>query len=139
MAKKLGKNMRLFVKDAAGDTFAQPSGQGNLTIARAPERIDTSSKDTGKHGTAAPGKSMTTITQAFKPDLPDAAYTRLKELDAAEESTVVQIRDKPWADADVVYECEMFVQQGNTDANETEAVGTTFDFLPAEAPTRDLL
>jgi hypothetical protein len=137
MAKKLGKNYRLFVSAAGGTTFAAPNGQGDLTINRGGDDIDTTTKESGSYGTSAPGQKSLSLTQAIIPDLPDVQYTRLKELDGAGESAVYQVREAPFAEDDVVFECEMFTRQTNTDLNRTSAAGTSFTLTAATAPTVD--
>lgn len=138
MAKKLGQDFRLFVGNAAGDQFAEPRGQGNLTINRGSSPIDTSTKDSGRYGTSAPGPKTLTITQEIIPDLPDAnGYTRMKALDNDGDTAVYQIREKPFAEADVVFECLMYTVFGNTGMGRTDPVGTSVELSAAEAPTVD--
>jgi predicted secreted protein len=137
MAKKLGNNLRLFVKSATGDTFTQPQGQGNLTINRSSSPIDLGTKDTGQYGSSAPGPKQLSLAQSFIPDLPDASYARMKALDASGETTIYQVREKPFAEEDVVFECEMYTVFGNTDGNQNAAVGTSATLNAANAPTKD--
>ena len=137
MAKKLGKNYRLFVSATGGTTFAAPNGQGDLTINRSGDDIDTSTKDSGSYGTSAPGQKSLSLTQAFIPDLPDVQYTRMKQLDADGESAIYQVRHSPFGEDDVVFECDMFTRQANTDLNRTSAAGTSFTLTAATAPTVD--
>lgn len=135
MAKKLGRDLRLFVK--SGATFAQPAGQGDLTINRNADTVNTSTKDNFPYGTNAPGLKSVSLTQAFTPDLPDAPYAAMKALDAAGDTTTYQVREKPWGDTDVVFECVMYTSFGNTGAAQGSAVETTATLNAAEAPTVD--
>tara|TARA_R110000787_G_scaffold208846_8_gene318910 strand:- start:4187 stop:4609 length:423 start_codon:yes stop_codon:yes gene_type:complete len=138
MAKKLGQDFRLFVRDVGGATFSQPRGQGNLTINRSSSPIDTSTKDSGRYGTSAPGAKTLTLSQELIPDLPDATgYTRMKALDGSGDAEVYQIREKPFAEEDAVFECLMYTVFGNTGLGRTDAVGTSVELSAAEAPTVD--
>ncbi|WP_076071721.1 phage tail tube protein [Sphingomonas montana] len=137
MAKKLGNNLRLFVKAAGAETFAQPQGQGNLTINRSSSPIDLGTKDTGQYGASAPGPKTLSLAQSFIPDLPDTAYARMKSLDASGDTTIYQVREKPFAEDNVVFECEMYTVFGNTDGNQNAAVGTSATLNAATAPTVD--
>ena len=138
MAKKLGKNFRLYVSADDGTTFSEPKGQGNLTINRNPSTIDTSTKDDGEYGTSAPGAKALTITAAFIPDLPDVnGYSRMKALDASSGTTTYQVREKPYALEDAVFECVMYTSFGDSGFNRTDAVGTTATLSAAQAPTQD--
>lgn len=137
MAKKLGKNLRLYVETAVADTFAEPLGQRDLTINRSTSPIDTSTKDTGNYGTSAPGQKSLTLSQQFVPDLPDTAYARMKELDGSGETATYQVREAPYADTDVVFECVMYTSFGNTDAGTASPVGSTAELSAAAAPTVD--
>lgn len=63
MAKTLGADYRLFVAAALGGTFNQPKGQGNGQVNRGSSPIDTSTKDSGRYGTSAPGAKSLSISQ----------------------------------------------------------------------------
>lgn len=139
MAKTLGDDYRLFVKDATGDTFSQPAGQGNLTINRNSSPIDQTTKDNGKYGASAPGPKTLTISQAFIPDLPDAAYTRMKALDASGDTAVYQVRYKPFAPANVEFECLCYTVFGDTSLEQRGNRATSATLNAAEAPTMDKL
>lgn len=138
MAKKLGQDFRLFVQDVGGATFSQPRGQGDLTINRSSSPIDTSTKDSGRYGTSAPGAKTLTISQELIPDLPDATgYTRMKTLDSSGDPEVYQIREKPFGEDDVQFECLMYTVFGNTGLGRAAAAGTSVELSAAEAPTVD--
>ena len=135
MAKRLGDHLRLFVHDASGTTYSQPAGQGNLTINRNDGTINLATKDNPR--ASAPSKGPISVSQAFIPDLPDAAYARMKTVAASEEAIVYQVREKPYANDDVVFECLMYTSFGNTDAGQGGGVGTSATLTAADDPTVD--
>jgi hypothetical protein len=141
MAKILADNLQLFVKDAAGSGFSKPDGQGNLTINRTDTDIDLSDKNTGQYGASAPGQQTLTVTQAFQPNLPDAAYSRMKTVSKDRATTTYQIRDITIADPEdaVMFECVMYTSFGNSDAPQKGVLGTSATMRAAAAPTVDLI
>lgn len=140
MAKKLGSDYRLFVQSATPTTFNQPAGQGNLTINRSKAFSSSATKDTEGVDTQTPGLRTLSITQAIVPDLPDAnGYTRMETLDKSNASEVYQIRKKPFATEDVVFECLMYTALDNTGLEQGSSVSAGVQLQPAANPTVDAL
>ncbi|MFZ2996284.1 phage tail tube protein [Sphingobium sp.] len=140
MAKKLGSDYRLFVQSATPTTFNQPAGQGNLTINRSKAFSSSATKDTEGVDTQTPGLRTLSITQAIVPDLPDASgYTRMETLDKSNASEVYQIRKKPFATGDVVFECLMYTALDNTGLEQGSSVSAGVQLQPAANPTVDAL
>jgi len=137
MAKTLGEDYRLFVQTAVADTFVEPKGQGNLVVNRSSSPVDTTTKDTGRFGTSKPGQKSVSLQQEFIPDLPDTGYARIKTLEAGDTVEVYQIRQKPFADDDVVFECRMNAVFGNSTLNRGAAAATSLTLTADEAPTVD--
>ena len=140
MAKKLGNNYRLFVRGTDGTTFGQPAGQGNLSVTRGKGFSSSATKDQEGVDTQTPGLRTITLKQEIVPDLPDAAgYTRMETLDKTNAEEVYQIRKKPFATADVVFECSMFTSLDSTDFNQGDTVKVPVTLQPAAQPTVDAL
>jgi len=140
MAKKLGSDYRLFVQSATLGTFTQPGGQGNLQIARSKAFSSSATKDTQGVDTQTPGLRSLSITQAIVPDLPDPnGYTRMETLDKTDAAEVYQIRKKPFATGDVVFECSMYTALDNTGLDQGTTVSAGVTLQPAANPTVDAL
>jgi len=140
MGKKLGSDYRLFVRAADAATFNQPAGQGNLTINRSKNFSSSATKDTEGVDTQTPGLRTISLKQDIVPDLPDSnGYTRLETLDKSNAAEVMQIRKKPFANADVVFECSMYTALDNTDFEQGNSVKAGLTFQPAAQPTVDAL
>lgn len=138
--KKLGSDYRLFVQSAVVATFNMPAGQGNLGIQRGKGFSSSATKDTEGVDTQTPGLRTLSIKQDIIPDLPDAnGYTRMETLDKSNAAEVYQIRKKPFASGDVVFECSMYTALDNTDFNQGESVKASVTLQPAAQPTVDLL
>ena len=140
MAKKLGSDYRLFVQSTTASTFNQPAGQGNLTINRSKAFSSSATKDTEGVDTQTPGLRTLSITQAIIPDLPDAnGYTRMETLDKSNAAEVYQVRKKPFATGDVVFECLMYTALDNTGLEQGTSVSAGVTLQPAAQPTVDSL
>lgn len=140
MAKKLGSDYRLFVRAADGTAFNQPGGQGNLTINRSKNFSSSATKDTEGVDTQTPGLRTISIKQDIVPDLPDAnGYTRLETLDKSNATEVIQVRKKPFANTDIVFECSMYTALDNNDFEQGNSLKASLTFQPAAQPTVDTL
>jgi len=140
MAKKLGSDYRLFVQSTVPATFNQPAGQGNLSIDRGKAFSSNATKDQEGVDTQSPGLRTITIKQDLTPDLPDAnGYTRIETLDKSNATEVYQIRKKPFATADVVFECLMYTSLDSTGLDQGASVKTPLTLQPAAQPTVDAL
>lgn len=140
MAKKLGSDYRLFLQSTVVDTFNQPRGQGNLTRNGGKGFSSSATKDTEGVDTQIPGLRTLSLKQDIVPDLPDPdGYTRLETLDRSNASEVFQIRKKPFAIGDVVFECEMYVSLDDTSYNQGESLKVGVTLQPAAQPTIDAL
>ncbi len=138
--KKLGSDYRLFVQSTTAGTFNQPAGQGNLGIQRGKGFNSSATKDQEGVDTQTPGLRTLSIKQDIVPDLPDAqGYTRMETLDKSNAAETYQIRKKPFAAGDVVFECSMYTALDNTDFNQGETVKAGVTLQPAAQPTVDLL
>lgn len=140
MAKKLGSNYRLFVRSTDGLTFAQPAGQGNLTKNGGKNFTSNATKDTEGYDTQQPGLKTLTLTQELIPSLPDpTGYTRMETLDKSDATEIYQIRMKPFAEDDVVFEASMYTGLNDTAFNQGASVTVGVTLTLAEAPTIDEL
>ena len=139
MAKKLGSDYRLFIRGTDA-TFSQPAGQGNLTRNGGKNFSSTATKDTEGYDTQQPGLKTLTMKQDLIPSLPDpTGYTRMETLDKSNATEVYQIRKKPFATADVVFEAIMYTGLDDTSFNQGESVKVGVTLTLAEAPTIDAL
>lgn len=140
MAKKLGSDYRLFVQSSTAGTFNQPAGQGNLTVNRSKAFSSSATKDTEGVDTQTPGLRTISLAQAIVPDLPDAnGYTRMETLDKSNATEVYQIRKKPFATGDVVFECSMYTSLDNTGFEQGTTLSAGVQLQPAAQPTVDTL
>ncbi|WP_031392992.1 hypothetical protein [Sphingomonas sp. STIS6.2] len=140
MAKKLGNDYRLFVRGADGTTFSQPAGQGNLTRNGGKNFSSNATKDTEGYDTQQPGLRTLTLKQDMIPSLPDpTGYTRMETLDKANGTEMYQIRKKPFASGDVVFEAVMYTGLDDTSFNQGTSVTVGVTLTLAEAPTVDAL
>jgi hypothetical protein len=140
MAKKLGSDYRLFVQSATAGTFNQPAGQGNLSIDRGKAFSSNATKDQEGVDTQSPGLRTITIKQDLTPDLPDAnGYTRIETLDKSNATEVYQIRKKPFATSDIVFECLMYTSIDSTGLDQGASVKSPLTLQPAAQPTVDAL
>lgn len=140
MAKKLGNDYRLFLRAADGTTFSQPAGQGNLTRNGGKNFTSSATKDTEGYDTQTPGLKTLTLSQAMTPSLPDpTGYTRMETLDKSNAVEMYQIRKKPFANSDVVFEALMYTGLDNQEFNQGENVKVGVTLTLAEAPTVDSL
>ncbi len=140
MAKKLGNDYRLFVRAADGTTFSQPAGQGNLTRNGGKNFSSNATKDTEGYDTQQPGLRTLTLKQDMIPSLPDpTGYTRMETLDKANGTEMYQIRKKPFATGDVVFEAVMYTGLDDTSFNQGTSVTVGVTLTLAEAPTVDAL
>ena len=138
--KKLGSDYRLFVQSAVVATFNMPAGQGNLGIQRGKGFNSSATKDTEGVDTQTPGLRTLSIKQDIIPDLPDAnGYTRMETLDKANGTEMYQIRKKPFATGDVVFEAVMYTGLDDTSFNQGTSVTVGVTLTLAEAPTVDAL
>jgi hypothetical protein len=140
MAKKFGSDYRLFVQSSVAGTFNQPAGQGNLTIRRSKASASNATKDTEGYDTQIPGLKSLTLSQELTPSLPDpSGYTRMETLDKSNTAEVYQVRKKPWATTDVVFEAVMNTSLDDTAFNQGASVTVGSTLTLAEAPTVDAL
>lgn len=140
MAKKLGSDYRLFVRGSDGTTFTQPQGQGNLTVNRSKNFGSSATKDTEGVDTQTPGLRSLSLKQDFVPDLPDAAgFERIDTLDKSSTAEVYQIRKKPFAVGDVIFECSMYAALDGTEFEQGNPVKSSLTLQPAAQPTVDKL
>ncbi|WP_277969306.1 hypothetical protein [Sphingomonas echinoides] len=140
MAKKLGSDYRLFVQSSTAGTFNQPAGQGNLSIDRGKAFSSNATKDQEGVDTQSPGLRTITIKQDLTPDLPDAnGYTRMETLDKSNAAEVYQIRKKPFATGDIVFECSMYTSIDSTGLDQGTSVKSPLTLQPASQPTVDAL
>jgi hypothetical protein len=141
MAKRLGNDARLWIKDGAG-TYHLISGNMNLSRQLQSQTIDTSTKSDFPWGTQAPGTRGLTISATFLPDLPDAnGFEALAGIatDLDEQNTAtVQIRTggASGADpADVIFEGEVYVTDFSDEANMNSPHTHSCTLVAAAAPT----
>ncbi|WP_147453206.1 hypothetical protein [Sphingomonas sp. PP-CE-3A-406] len=74
------------------------------------------------------------------PSLPDpTGYTRMETLDKSNATEVYQIRKKPFATADIVFEAVMYTGLDDTSFNQGESVKVGVTLTLAEVPTIDAL
>jgi len=140
MGKKLGSDYRLFLQSAVAGTFNMPAGQGNLNIQRGKGFSSSATKDTEGVDTQTPGLRTLSIKQELIPDLPDAnGYTRMETLDKSNDTEIYQIRKKPFAVGDVVFEGSFYTALDNTDFEQGGSVKAGVTLQPAAQPTVDLL
>lgn len=140
MAKKLGNDYRLFLRGSDGTTFSQPAGQGNLTKNGGKNFSSNATKDTEGYDTQQPGLKTLTLKQDLIPSLPDpTGYTRMETLDKSNATEVYQIRKKPFAATDVVFEAAMYTGLDDTGFNQGGSVTVGVTLTLAEAPTVDAL
>lgn len=140
MAKKLGNDYRLFVQSSTAGTFNQPAGQGNLTRDGGKAFQSNATKDQEGVDTQSPGLRTISLKQELIPDLPDAnGYTRMETLDKSNTAEIYQIRKKPFATGDVVFECSMHTNLDNQAYNQGESVKVGLTLVPAAQPTVDAL
>lgn len=128
------------MQSATAGTFNQPAGQGNLTRNGGKNFSSNATKDTEGYDTQQPGLRTLTLKQEMIPDLPDpTGYTRMETLDKTDATEVYQIRKKPFAEDDVVFEALMYTGLDNTDFNQGESVKVGVTLTLAEPPTVDAL
>ncbi|MBB4618674.1 hypothetical protein [Sphingomonas abaci] len=140
MAKKLGNDYRLFLRASDGTTFSQPAGQGNLTKSGGKNFTSNATKDTEGYDTQQPGLKTLTLKQDLIPSLPDpTGYTRMETLDKSNATEIYQIRKKPFAATDVVFEAAMYTGLDDTGFNQGASVTVGVTLTLAEAPTVDAL
>lgn len=140
MAKKLGSDYRLFIQSTTAGTFNQPAGQGNLSVDRGKGFSSNATKDQEGVDTQIPGLRTITVKQDITPDLPDAnGYTRMETLDKSNAAEVYQIRKKPFAPTDVVFECSMYTSLDSSGFDQGASVKTPVTLQPAAQPTVDSL
>lgn len=140
MAKKLGNDYRLFLRGSDGTTFSQPAGQGNLTKNGGKNFTSNATKDTEGYDTQQPGLKTLTLKQDLIPSLPDpTGYTRMETLDKSNATEIYQIRKKPFAATDVVFEAAMYTGLDDTGFNQGASVTVGVTLTLAEAPTVDAL
>jgi len=140
MAKKLGSDYRLFIQSTTAGTFNQPAGQGNLSIDRGKGFSSNATKDQEGVDTQIPGLRTITVKQDITPDLPDSnGYTRMETLDKSNAAEVYQIRKKPFATTDVVFECSMYTSLDSSGFDQGASVKTPVTLQPASQPTVDTL
>lgn len=140
MAKMFGSNYRLFVQSSTAGTFNQPAGQGNLTRRGGKAFTSNATKDTEGYDTQTPGLRTLTLSQELTPSLPDpSGYTRMETLDKSNAAEIYQIRKKPFAVGDVVFEASMYTGLDDTGYNQGASVTVGVTLTLAEAPTVDAL
>ena len=140
MAKKLANDYRLFLRGSDGTTFSQPAGQGNLTKSGGKNFTSNATKDTEGYDTQQPGLKTLTLKQDLIPSLPDpTGYTRMETLDKSNATEIYQIRKKPFAATDVVFEAAMYTGLDDTGFNQGASVTVGVTLTLAEAPTVDAL
>ena len=140
MAKKLGSDYRLFLQSSVVGTFSQPLGQGNLTRNGGKAFSSSATKDTEGVDTQIPGLRTLSLKQDLVPDLPDPnGYTRLETLDKSNATEVFQIRKKPFAVGDTVFECLMYTSLDDSAFNQGESLKVGLTLQPAAQPTVDAL
>lgn len=144
MAKKLGRDYRIWIESAGGG-FNLIKGQQDLSVDRGNGSIDTTTKDNYPYSTSAPGFKTLTISASFEPDLPDATgYTRLEALanSTTTASFTIQIRkggNTGVDPGDVVFEALVNSTGLSTSFGMNDAVTSSTSFSLAEAPTVDTL
>ncbi len=143
MAKKLGKDYRLWIESATPGTYNEIKGQVGLKYSRKANGIDASSKEDFPYGIEAKGRQSITIDFDIKPDLPDAnGYTRFETRAALVTPTLFQIRKggSTGADpADVVFAASMNIMSSDTDLPDNDMVKASGQLTLAAAPTTDTL
>ena len=134
-----GDNYLLGIESATPGTFNLIRGQRELGHDFSMGTYSQSTKDSPVEINGAAAITHQ-ITLAFMPDLPDAnGATRLKTLAAARGTVRVQIRAAPFATGAVVFDCVMRATSFNTNYPFRDGVGVQVTFVPAAAPTVDLL
>lgn len=134
-----GDNYQLGIEGATAGAFNVIRGQRELSHDFGMGTYSQSTKDSPVEINGS-GAVSHQITLAFMPDLPDAnGATRLKTLTAARGTVRVQIRAAPFATGSVVFDCVMRVTSFNTNYPFRDGVGVQVTFVPAAAPTVDLL
>jgi hypothetical protein len=137
--KRLGNNHRLQIEQSTPGTYAEISGQQNLSVNRSAGEIDTSGKDEFPYGSSAAGSRKINLPSTFVPDLPDAnGYDRLVTLANGTDPFGIRIIDVANAD-EVVFECDVFVTDRNNSLDINAAGQASCTFVNAAAPSVDLL
>jgi len=134
-----GDNYQLGIESTTAGTFNVIKGQRELSHDFSMGTYSQSTKDSPVeiNGSAAITHQ---VTLAFMPELPDATgATRLKTLALARSTVRVQIRAAPFATGTVVFDCVMRCTGFNTNYPFRDGVGVQATFVPAAAPTVDLL
>ena len=144
MGKKLGSQYMLWIESATPGVYNLIAGQGNLSISRSAEQIDTTTKDDGGYGTGAFGPRKVSLSLDVTPSLPDAqGYERLETLSNAANPAPfkAQVRKNGSAGvaADAVFECSLYGNIDDSAFNQGQAVAAKVSLMAAAAPTIDKL
>jgi predicted secreted protein len=136
MAKRLGKDYRLFVGDGASpEVFAELAGQRGLSFNATPNFFDTSSKDDYPFATQGAGRQTLNITVDGVLDLPDT--TGIEALNTAQiagTAKTCQIVYEGVSPSVVTFQGSMFIQIAFDYGDEAPATYTV-TLSPAAAPT----
>jgi hypothetical protein len=143
MAKKLGKDYRLWIESSVAGTYNEIKGQVGLKISRKASGIDSSSKEDFPYGTELKGRQSLTIDFDIKPDLPDTnGYTRFESQAKLPAPTNFQIRKNGSAGADpgdVVFAASMNIMTNDADLPDNDVVKASGQLTLAAAPSVDAL
>lgn len=145
MAKQLGNDRRLWVESSTPGTYNMVKGNQQLSISRSSATIDGTTKDDFPFNVNLPGNRNHSLKATFQPDLPDAnGFERLRSLARAATVAAINIQVRKGgatgaAPADVEYACSMYVTDDDSTSNQGEVNGSSLAFVPAAAPTVDLL
>lgn len=143
MAKKLGKDYRLWIESATAGTYNEIKGQVGLKVSRKASGIDSSSKEDFPYGVELKGRQTLSIDFDIKPDLPDTnGYTRFEAQAKLSTPTNFQIRKGGAAGADpddVVLEASMNIMTNDADMPDDDVVKASGQLTLAAAPTVDAL
>ncbi len=134
-----GDDFKLYVEGATPGQFAPIKGQRELSHDRTQNTYSRSTKDstTDLNGAASTGHQ---VTVAYMPELPDAnGATRVHSRVTARQTMRVQIRQAPFADSNVIFDCVMVSNGYNRQYPFRDGVGCQLTLVPAEPPTVDTL
>lgn len=134
-----GDDFKLYVEGATANQFAPIKGQRELSHDTALGTYSQSTKDSGTdiNGSAAIAH---TVTVAYMPELPDAnGATRVHTRVTNRQTLRVQIRQAPFADGNVVFDCVMRSSGYNRAYPFRDGMGIQLTLVPAAAPTVDAL
>ncbi|MEG3144218.1 hypothetical protein U1839_06085 [Sphingomonas sp. RT2P30] len=144
MTKGIGNDYFLWVETATPDTYAMPKGQQTFQRSGTPDKVDTTSKDSGGYKTSRFTFKDWNGKVDILPDLPDAAgYTRLETLVLAYPQVPFKIQIRKGGTAgttgDVVFQALVTGAMTQQDASFNTPLKSSFEFMLSTAPTVDAM